>query len=108
MKYAIQTHINFTKEETLIQETLKAQLDALNIKQFESDDSYVTSDPDSTITAILRFDEKESATADELYNTLTTYLSPSSQEFKTFVEIHECYHDEQPPRPCHVIRRSQL
>lgn len=26
----------------------------------------------------------------------------------SFIEIHKCFHDEDPPRPCEIIKRIEL
>jgi len=108
MKYAIQNCISFTELEAVTRKSTADQLNALMKVEYPTDDCYVTNDEIGVLTATLRFDEGDKTTADDLYNSLAALLSPSGKGFLTFVEIHECYHDEQPPRPCRLIKRNQL
>ena len=108
MKYAISTNLKFTPLQTTTQKNTENTLKSKQVKQFESDDSHVTSLPNGTLNATLRFDEKDLLTANGLYDTLTTLLSPPTTENQPFVSLHECYHDQQPPKPCMVIKKRQL
>lgn len=107
MKYTLQVNLRFTDAEKTLQTSTEATLKINQISQGDWDDSKVVSLPSGDIIATLRFDEKDLAQADALYQSFIPLVKPTIENIAPMVQLHECFHDEQPPKPCRITKGVQ-
>ena len=101
MKYTVIASLKFTEIQASTQSVLQTSLDTKITKQYLSDDSFINSSVSGDLIAVLRFSDLPGAQA--VYDELTLSPAPTKQ-----ISLHQCYHDEIPPRPCQIIQDVKI